>query len=126
MGLFRSVKDRRVAVGVSPGLMNRSSQISTNARVMQLAPAHVYRVPSPPPAPARAFESIAGVDLATYANIAASLARHGFDQYEAVGFAASQGIDSASWQAALDGWNQRIAAHPAVAQRFHALFIGRC
>jgi hypothetical protein len=126
MGLFKSVKDMRVTVGAAPRLTDQANhnQMTARARVMQLAPAHTYRVPS---APARGnlFEPIAGVELATYAQIAVALARHGYDEHEAVGFAASQGIDSASWQAALHGWTERIAAHPVVAVRFNALCTGR-
>jgi len=76
------------------------------------------------PAAGDVFEPIAGVELAMFAQISAGLAQCGYDQTKAVGIAAAQGIDSTSWQAALDGWNQRIAANPVVAQRFNALCVG--
>ncbi|MEO6122661.1 MAG: GrpB family protein [Ilumatobacteraceae bacterium] len=76
-------------------------------------------------APPSVLEPIAGVDLAMFARISAGLAQYGYDQTQAVGLAAAQGIDSTSWQTALDGWNQRIAAHPVVAQRFTAFYPGR-
>jgi hypothetical protein len=131
MGLFKSVKDMKSMVSAAPGLINQANQMSANAQAMlanaaQAAQAQTYRNAVPAaPAPAGAFEAIAGVELATFAQICAGLAQYGYDQTKAVGLAAAQGIDSISWQTALDGWNQRIAANPLVAQRFNALYTGR-
>lgn len=124
MGLFKSVKDMKSMVSAAPGLIDQANQMSANTRAMQQAQAY-QTTGTAAMAPADVFEPIAGVELATFAQISAGLAQYGYDQTKAVGLAAAQGIDSTSWQAALDGWNQRIASHPAVAQRFNALYTGR-
>jgi hypothetical protein len=129
MGLFKGIKDMKSMVHAAPGLIDQANQMSANARVMQAnarAQAEAQQNPNTgAAAPADLLEPIAGVDLSTYAQISAQLAQFGYDQNQAVGLAASRGIGSANWQAALDGWNQRITANPAVAQRFNALYTGR-
>ena len=127
MGLFKSVKDMKSMVSAAPGLIDQANQMSANAQAMQQAQAMAFQGNgvSAAPAPSELFAPIAGVELAVFAQISAGLAQYNYDQSKAVGLAAAQGIDSASWQLALDGWNQRIAAHPAVAQRFNALYTGR-
>ena len=128
MGLFKSIKDMKSMVSAAPGLFDQANQMSANAQAMQAnAQAQTYQ-PVTIPAPVAAadvFEPIAGVELATFAQISAGLAQYGYDQTKAVGLAAAQGIDSISWQAALDGWNQRIVTNPVVAERFNALYTGR-
>ncbi len=124
MGLFKSVKDMRSMVSAAPGLIDQANQMSANARAMQQAQAY-QPAGMAAPAPADVFEPIAGVELATFAQISAGLAQYAYDQNKAVGLAAARGIDSTNWQTALDGWNQRIAANPAVAQRFNAFYTGR-
>ena len=134
MGLFKSVKDMKALVsaghstGQTNGPLHTANRISTTGRVMQLVPVggHEHE-PSDrhAPAPRGLFQPIAGVDLTTFAQISSGLAKFGYDQTEAFGLAASQGVDSVSWQAALDGWNQRIATYPAVARRFNALYTWR-
>ena len=134
MGLFKSVKDRKAlvsagsSIGPVSGPLHAVNRISTNRRVMQLAPVggHEYEpTDRHAPAPRGLFQPIAGVDLTTFAQISSGLAKFGYDQTEAFGLAASQGVDAASWQAALDGWNQRIATYPAVARRFNTLYTWR-
>jgi hypothetical protein len=39
-----------------------------------------------------------------------------------VELAAAKGVLADAWAQALAGWNQRIAANAAVAQRFNALY----
>lgn len=127
MGLFKSVKDMKSMVSAAPGLFDQANQMSAYAQTMQQAQAQTAdRAPSAATAaPAERFAPIAGVELATFAQISAGLAAYNYDQSKAVGLAAALGIDSATWQAALDGWNQRITAYPDVAQRFNALYTGR-
>ena len=136
MGLFKSIKDMKSMVSAAPGLFDQASQMSANAQVMKQAQAAqqaqaMQQAQACHPATMMAegsadvFEPIAGVDLAMFARISAGLAQYGYDQAQAVGLAAAQGVDSTSWQSALDGWNQRIAAHPVVAQRFTAFYTGR-
>lgn len=129
MGLFKSVKDMKKMVSAAPGLLDQANQLSANAHAMQQAQAQAQAAAHQAPVTAVAapelLAPIAGVQLATFAQISAGLAAYNYDQSKAAGLAAAQGIDSVSWQAALDGWNQRIAAHPTVAQRFNALYTGR-
>ena len=44
------------------------------------------------------------------------------DASKLVEVAASKGVDAASWESAHVGWNDRIKANPAVAQRFNLLY----
>jgi hypothetical protein len=37
--------------------------------------------------------------------------------------AASHGVSAEDWQEALDGWNARIKANGALAQRFNKLYL---
>ncbi|HEX9376806.1 MAG TPA: hypothetical protein VGB19_11290 [Actinomycetota bacterium] len=71
------------------------------------------------------FEPIAGVSLELYAEISKSLATVNYDQTRAPEMAAQRGVNAENWQAAMDGWNARITANKAVAQRFNALYMGR-
>lgn len=71
------------------------------------------------------WEPIAGVSLDLYAEISKGLAAYGYDQSKAPEIAAGHGVDSSSWQQALDGWNARMRTNPTVAQRFNALYTGR-
>src|SRR4051794_3302587 len=127
MGMFKSIKDMKNMVHAAPGIFDQANQMAANAQAMQQAHlrSQAQQAPAAPmPESGDIFEPIAGVDLAMYAQISAGLAQFGYDVTKAVGLAAAQGIDATSWQAALDGWNQRIAAHPAVASRFNALYTG--
>jgi hypothetical protein len=80
---------------------------------------------APAAAPAAAgagTDPIAGVSLELYAEISRELAGVGYDQTQAPQIAASKGVSGESWQAALDGWNERIKTNPAVAQEFNRLY----
>jgi hypothetical protein len=68
------------------------------------------------------FEPIAGVSLELFAEVCKGLAAHGYDQSKAPEIAATKGVSADSWQQALDGWNARVKANPAVAQRFNAAY----
>ena len=71
------------------------------------------------------FEPIAGVSLELYAEISKGLAAFNYDQTKAPEIAAEKGIAGPDWQTAMDGWNARMTANKAVAQRFNALYTGR-
>jgi len=71
------------------------------------------------------FEPIAGVSLELYAEISRELADRGGDQSQATQVAASKGVSADSWQAAMDGWNDRMKTNPAVGQQFNKLYMGR-
>jgi hypothetical protein len=137
MGLFKGMKDMKDMLHATPGLLDQANQMKANAQVMQqqaIQQQAAYQqggmpgafAPAPTIAdtdlPADLDAPIAGVDLATFAQVSAGLAAYDYDQSKAVGLAAERGIDAAGWQLAVDGWNERIAAHPAVARRFNALY----
>jgi hypothetical protein len=67
-------------------------------------------------------DPIAGVSIGLFAEISKGLAAYGYDQSKGVEVAAAKGVSADAWAQALAGWNQLIAADPAVAQRFNALY----
>ena len=71
------------------------------------------------------YDRIEGVDLALYATISRSFAEVAYDQARGPELAARHGVGPAQWQAAMDGWNARIAADPSVAAQFNTLYTGR-
>ena len=111
----------------APGLLAQSTEMAANAQAMAAAQQAVAPT-APLGAPASAGGSgapIAGVSLELYVEISKSFAEVGYDQSRGPELAARRGVDAPSWAAALDGWNARIAADPAVASRFNALYTGR-
>lgn len=135
MGLFKSVKDMKNMVHEAPGLIDQSNQLAANAQAMAAAqeaagrqavaaatarPAGIVVDPADP-----ALAPIANVSLVLYAEISRSFAEVGYDQTRGPELALRHGIGEADWAAAVDGWNGRIAAEPAVASRFNALYTGR-
>jgi len=73
--------------------------------------------------PGLAYEPVAGVSIELYAAISRGLAADGFDQSHAPQIAASHGVASETWKAAVAGWNERIRADPALAAHFNARFL---
>lgn len=65
---------------------------------------------------------IAGVTLATYAEINVEFSNRGYDPAVAQAMAARRGISTMSWREAVAGWNRRIAEHPDVASVFEQLY----
>ncbi|MCU1369351.1 MAG: hypothetical protein JWO77_545 [Ilumatobacteraceae bacterium] len=133
MGLFKSVKDMKNMVHEAPGLIDQSNQLAASAKAMaaaqQAAGQQAWAAAAPvaaPAAPADAVaELIAGVSLELYAEIARSFAEVGYDQSRGPELAARHGVSADDWAVAMDGWNGRIAAEPAIASRFNALYTGR-
>ena len=70
-------------------------------------------------------DAIAGVDLRTFADVCRGLQAYNYDQAMAPTVAATKGITAEDWQTAMDGWNIRIKADPAIAQQFNAFYTGR-
>jgi hypothetical protein len=64
------------------------------------------------------------VSLEKYVEISKGLAEHGYDQSKATMVAASEGVSTDSWEAAVAGWNGRIQANRAVGQHFNQLYMG--
>lgn len=71
------------------------------------------------------FDPIAGVSIELYAEISRGLAAYNYDIAKGPEVAASQGVSAESWEEAMQGWNDRIKANRAVAQRFNALYMDR-
>jgi hypothetical protein len=130
MGMLKGFKDMKNMMAATPGLMDQASQLQANAGAMQAQAAQAQGIPAHGAAPTEVLPPelaapIAGVDLATFAQISAGLAQFDYDQSRSVELAALRGIDPVSWQAALDGWNGRITSSPAVARQFNAFYTGR-
>lgn len=134
MGMFKQLKDAKKAVEAAPGLIDQSMQMADQAQQMaaaQQAAAQQAAAQQQAAAAQQAgaaagpdFEPIAGVSLEQFADVCKGLAAHGYDQSKGVEVAASRGISPVDWQQALDGWNARVKANPAVAQRFSAAYHG--
>src|SRR5262245_503411 len=119
MGLFKQMKD---SVAAAPELIEQAQQMQQNAQQMQEAQAAATAQADAAAANAAGpdFEPISGVSLEQFAEVSKGLAAYNYDQTKAPEIAAGMGISGESWQAALDGWNARITANPAVAKRFNA------
>jgi hypothetical protein len=132
VGMFKQLKDAKKAVEAAPGLIDQSMQMADQAQQMaaaqqaaaQQAAAQQAAVQQAAPAADGDFEPIAGVSLEQFAQVCKGLAAHGYDQSKGAEVAASMGIGAAEWQQALDGWNARVKANPAVAQGFSAAYHG--
>ena len=135
MGMFKQMKDMKKAVEAAPGLVDQSMQMADQAQQMaaaQQAAAQqamaqqqaAQQAAMQQPAAGGDFEPIAGVSLQQFAQVCKGLAAHGYDQSKGPEVAASMGIGPAEWQQALDGWNARVKANPAVAQGFSAAYHG--
>lgn len=61
-----------------------------------------------------ALDPIAGISLEQYADLAAKMKDCGGDLEVCARIAGENGVDAATWQAAMDGWNERMA-NPATA-----------
>lgn len=68
------------------------------------------------------FEPIAAVSLELYAQISKSLATVDYDLSRSIRLAGDQGVSEADWAMAVEGWNARMAANPAVGTQFSALY----
>jgi hypothetical protein len=56
-----------------------------------------------------ALEPVAGITLERYAELAAKMANCGGDLEVCAQIAADNGVDRATWEAAMNGWNARMA-----------------
>ncbi|CAN5410624.1 hypothetical protein BH10ACT3_BH10ACT3_07520 [soil metagenome] len=134
MGMLKGFKDMKNMMAATPGLLEQTNQLQANAQAMQAAQAQspavnahqAFGAAAPLEAlPAELAEPIAGVDLRTYAQVAAGLAQYDYDQSKGAQIAAERGINPIDWQTASDGWTARITASPAVARQFNAFYTGR-
>ena len=131
MGVFKQLKDLKGTVAAAPEMIDQANQLSAaaqaNAAAMQaqMGQAGVVGGTSAGAPEGPDFEPIAGVSLELYTEISKSLATVNYDVSKGPEMAAKKGVVAADWQAAMDGWNARMKANPAVAKRFNALYTGR-
>jgi hypothetical protein len=137
MGLFKQMKDMKKTVEAAPGLINQAQQLGAQAQQMAAAQqAAAVEAQQQALAAQQAgggaavaqggdFEPIAGVSIELYAEISKGLAAYNYDVTKGPEVAATKGVSAENWQQAMDGWNARITANPAVGQRFNALYTGR-
>jgi hypothetical protein len=129
MGLFRQLKDAKEMMEHAPGMVTQARQMAAQAQEMaaaQQAALGAQAAQAQQAAAANAdFSPIAGVSIELYAEISKGLAAYGYDVSKAPEVAASKGVSGEDWDAAQAGWNERIKADKAVAQRFNALYMGR-
>ncbi len=136
MGMMKRMKDMRDMVNAAPGMVQQAQQMGAQAQEMAAAQQAAAQArmaamqaqqqggfAAPGAAPAGPdFEPIAGVSLEQFAAISKGVAAYNYDASKLVEVAASKGVDAASWETAHVGWNDRIKANPAVAQRFNLLY----
>ncbi len=140
MGMMKRMKDMREVVNAAPGMMQQAQEMQQQAQQMgaqaqqmaaaqqaaaqaRMAAAQGGGFAQPGAAPTGPdFEPIAGVSLEQFAAISKGVAAYNYDQSKLVEVAASKGVDAGSWDEAARGWNDRIKANPAVAQRFNLLY----
>ncbi len=138
MGMMKRMKDMREMVNAAPDMVAQAQQMGAQAQQMaaaqqaaaqaqmaayqnQQAGAGGFAQPGAAPT-GPDFEPISGVSLEQFAAISKGVAAYNYDQSKLVEVAASKGVDAASWEDASRGWNDRIKANPAVAQRFNLLY----
>jgi len=134
MGMMKRMKDMRDMTNAAPGMIAQAQQLGAQAQQMaaaqqaaaqaQMAQAQMgggFAQPGAAPT-GPDFEPISGVSLEQFAAISKGVAAYNYDQSKLVEVAASKGVDAASWEDASRGWNDRIKANPAVAQRFNLLY----
>ena len=134
MGMFKRMKDMKDVVEGSPDMVRQARQMGAQAQEYAAAQQATMQTSTAQAAPPTAapqagtdgdFEPIAGVPIELYAEISKGLADYNYDITKGPEVAASKGVSAESWDAAMSGWNERIKANRAVAQRFNALYTGR-
>jgi hypothetical protein len=134
--MMKRMKDMRDMTNAAPGMIAQAQQLGAQAQQMaaaqqaaaqaQMAQAQAQMgggFAQPGAAPTGPdFEPISSVSLEQFAAISKGVAAYNYDQSKLVEVAASKGVDAASWEDASRGWNDRIKANPAVAQRFNLLY----
>ena len=142
MGMFKGMKQMKEAVAGAPGLIEQAQQLQAASQDLvaqqqaAAAAAAAAGVPAggigpgiaPAPAPGSLGDAdlapIGGVTIELYAELSRELGARGYTLDQAPALAAERGIAAADWQAAVDGWNGRMGANPAVALEFNRLYQG--
>jgi len=139
MGMMKRMKDMRDMVNAAPDMVRQAQEMGAQAQAMgaqaqqyaaaQQAAAQAQRAQAqgafaqPGAAPTGPdFDPIAGVSLELFAAISKGVAAYNYDAAKLPEIAASNGVDAGTWDEASRGWNDRIKANPAVAQRFNVLY----
>ena len=134
MGMFKRMKDMKDMVEASPDMVRQARQMGAQAQeygAAQQAAMGAQTAPmgapmaAPTAATAADFDPISGVSIELYAEISKGLAAYNYDITKGPEVAASKGVAADDWNSAMTGWNDRIKANRAVAQRFNALYTGR-
>jgi hypothetical protein len=140
MGIFKQMKDMKDMVTAAPGLVEQAQQMGAQAQQMaqaQQAAAQArmaqyggqpagfgqpgaFGQQATPAGPD--FEPIDGVTLEQFAAVGKAVAAYNYDGNRLPEIAASHGIPAAAWATASQGWNDRMMANPAVAQRYNQLY----
>ena len=135
MGIFKQMKDMKDMVSAAPGLIEQAQQMGAQAQQMaaaQQAAAQArmaqygggqpgaFGQQAAPTGPD--FEPIDGVTLEQFAAVGKAVAAYNYDGTKLPGIAASMGIPGPAWESASRGWNERMMANPAVAQRYNQLY----
>ena len=147
MGLFKQMKQMKDVVAAAPGLVEQAQELGAvsqqyaaqqqiASQQMAAQQATAAGVPlggigpgiAPPPAPGALTDAdrapIGGVSLELYVELSRELGARGYTIEQAPSLAAERGIAADDWHAAVTGWNQRMAANPAVALEFNRLYQG--
>jgi hypothetical protein len=130
MGMLKRMKDLKDMTEAAPGMVQQARALGAQAQeysaaqqaAMQAQQAQMQAAPAPAGAD---FDPIAGVSLELFADVSKGLAAYSYDITKAPEIAASKGVSPDNWNVAMNAWNDRIRANPAVAKRFNALYTGR-
>jgi len=118
MGMLKRMKDMRDMVEVAPGMVAQAQQLSAQAQQMAAAQQAAYQAQAAGAQPGAAegadFDPIAGVSIEQFVAVSKGVAAFGYDPAKLPDIAASRGIAAAEWQAAHQGWNDRIKRNRAV------------
>jgi hypothetical protein len=135
MGIFKQMKDMKDMVSAAPGLIEQAQQMGAQAQQMAAAQqaaaqarmaqfgggqSGAFGQQAAPAGPD--FEPIDGVTLEQFAAVGKAVAAYNYDGTRLPEIAASRGIPAAAWESASRGWNDRLLANPAVAQRYNQLY----
>ena len=128
MGLFKQMKDMKQIVAAAPAMMQQGQMMAANAQAMQasamsqMQQSIAYNQQVGAPISPEHLAPINGVDLPTYAWIGKQVAKAGYDQSLATGFAAQKGVSAGDWEAAAAGWTARMTAVPAIGPEFRRYY----
>ena len=123
MGVFKQIKDMKSTGLDAPARIEQAQQMAASAAALSTASRPRGASVASPVATAGAdFEPIAAVSLELYAQISKSLATIDYDLSRSIRLAGDKGVSEESWAVAVEGWNARMAANPAVGSRFSALY----